>query len=108
MKVRRAEMFVELTDRNIDALRSKLDYNAEGEGIPSACSIVKDGFTVTACEVMTKEMGDLTLTREDLSELTSGRLLHRMGWVVRRVPDAAHYSDREPGPMLDNRLGSLY
>lgn len=94
---------LELTDRNVQALRDKLDDPLSARTISSPCRSVYVTAVESpgAAEAAVTGSDRVILTRSQLDDLAvTGTRVRVAAAVVISVPDEAHYADRPPGPMF--------
>ncbi|WP_342707957.1 hypothetical protein [Mycolicibacter sinensis] len=100
---------LELTARNIAALRVKLDDEQSARTLGSPCGRIlvraaEDGDRPSA----DVSEGIVTVTRAQLAELAvEGTIVTVAGTTVRSVPDAAHYSSRPSGIVVMPSSGEV-
>ncbi|SLH42150.1 Uncharacterised protein [Mycobacteroides abscessus subsp. massiliense] len=99
---------VELTDRNINALKDKLDDPLSARTLISSCERVmvratEDGERNSE---NTRE-GIVTVTRSELTQLLEGETVTVGDTTVVPVPDAAHYSNRPSGIVVMPSSGEV-
>lgn len=103
---------LELTTRNITALRDKLDDPDSARTLVAPCRqvmvrAVEDGDrTDTAAEATATE-GVVTLTRSELEQLLAGAAVTVGGIAVVPVADADHYSNRPSGIVVMPSSGEV-
>ncbi|QQG95915.1 hypothetical protein HBE99_02735 [Mycobacteroides chelonae] len=101
---------LELTQRNINALRDKLDDPLSARTLGSGCGrvMVRATETVTAEKAIAAAVeGVITVTRKQLVELLEGETVTVDSITVVPVPDAAHYSHRPAGDVYMPSSGEL-
>lgn len=102
---------LELTARNIAALRVKLDDEQSARTLGSPCGrILVHAVDTAAAEKVTAAAaeGVVTVTRAQLAELAvEGATVTVDGITVRSVPDAAHYSSRPSGIVVMPSSGEV-
>ena len=95
---------LELSERNVRVLLSKLDRRAKGE--TTACTLIKGDGTIVVATENTLEYNPNTrvfqIARWELHDLFSGsrtRYLNYGAFQYRMIPDSVAYADRKPGVM---------
>lgn len=99
---------LELTDRNINALKEKLDDPASARAIGSPCGRITVRATEDEGRASTDTSGGVvTVTRSELVAMLAGETVTVGGIGVVPVPDAAHYSSRPAGDVYMPGSGEL-
>lgn len=108
MKFDPGTQIIELTTRNLNALRDKLDDPQSAPTLGSPCGLVRvhaveDGGRASTD---TRE-GMVVLSRSELVKLLAGESVVVGDVLVVPVPDAAHYTARPAGDVLMPSTGEL-